>query len=175
MNASRNPRNRAISLLEVIIVMGIVGSLLLLSVPTYKKVQEKMKKVVCISRMKRIYQAMDDYVKEKGHWPQSPAEENAMSEDEEWQWWILTMRDYGVSEEHWLCPVEEDEMKKNPGKAKSVISYIPGEFDRRQMTPYRWNQPWLMERGNFHGEGNHMLMPDGSVRPSPMRASFQER
>jgi type II secretory pathway pseudopilin PulG len=160
------------SLLEVIIVIAILGSLVILAVPMYKKVQNKMKKVVCISRMKRIYHALDDYVKENGHWPQQPSAEEFVDESDEWEWWVTTMKDYGVDEEHWLCPVEATEMRKAPSGNQLGISYIPSAFDRRQMTPYRWNQPWLLERGNFHEDGNHMLMPDGSVKVAPVRASF---
>ncbi len=79
---------RAVSLPEIVIVLAILGSLLVLSVPTYEKVQEKMKKVVCISRMKRIYHALNDYVQENGYWPQPPEGEGFMDEEEEWRWWI---------------------------------------------------------------------------------------
>lgn len=42
-------------------------------------------------------------------------------------------------------------------------SYIVTRFDKMAQTPFRWNQPWAMERGNFHRTGSHVLMPDGSV------------
>jgi hypothetical protein len=41
---------------------------------------------------------------------------------------------------------------------------MPTEFDDNAFTPYSWStQPWLIEVGDFHGDGNYIMYPDGSI------------
>ncbi|MFZ4767763.1 MAG: hypothetical protein ACOYMN_22680, partial [Roseimicrobium sp.] len=81
----------------------------------------------------------------------------------------------GSNKALWLCP--EDARSKAETYAEGsdfAGSYIPTEFDEVPNTAFRWSrQPWLMERGELHGEGNggNMLMPDGSIRQTPSMMS----
>lgn len=89
---------------------------------------------------------------------------DTVTEEEYFSWWISSIVPYGVTPETWVCPT--DEAMIDPKREGYRGSYIPTPFDAHPFTPIRWNQPWLMERGNLHGKGAHMAMPDGSIQPS---------
>ncbi len=59
------------------------------------------------------------------------------------------MKDYGVSEKHWLCPVEEKDLTGGENPPKYAVSYIPTEFDRRQMTPLPLEPTVVDREGKF--------------------------
>ena len=72
-----------------------------------------------------------------------------------------------------MCPTDLRERnvgEKQSERDKFEGSYIPTHFESGTDAPYRWRQPWLLERGDFHGEGALMIMPDGSIEPSPWQS-----
>jgi len=164
-------RTAGASIVEVLIVCALVAVLAVLSFAAAKGIQDRVAEVTCKARMKRIYHALDSYVKDNGHWPQPPnAGDGDLNEEDEWKWWYEELLPYGIEKEHWLCPIEEKEIKRGsdgPDASEYAASFIPTEFDSKQLTPYRWNQPWLMERGDFHRKGNNMVYPDGSIITAP--------
>ena len=94
--------------------------------------------------------------------PQSVSESE--EESDFWKWWILTLEPYGAVEQIWLCP--SDKVRKE-SKDDYNATYLPSQFDSHHHTPYRWaNQPWLMERGNLHKKGAHIMLLDGSIQNS---------
>ena len=166
-NRSRNQiqskSSKGISLLELLVTVTIVAILASIAVAISGKFIERAKKVKCISRMRGLHSGFVAYIQEHGHWPQIP--EGELTEDEFFRIFFVAMEPYGVSEEYWLCPSDEDMLKYTDiEEDKFYGSYIPTPFDDKSATPFRWNQPWVIERGDFHGGGGHMLMPDGSIQ-----------
>jgi len=160
------------TLLEIMMAIVILLILGATAVPIMGGLKERAARSTCISRMKRIYFALDSYVKEVGHFPQQPADLITGSDEQGlWRWWQGQLQDYGITPQDWLCPVEEAAILKSGEKLESASSFIPTNFDDGRITPYRWNQPWLMERADFHGKGNHMVMPDGSLQLAPTEFS----
>ena len=44
------------------------------------------------------------------------------------------------------------------------IDYMPMPFDDKPTTPHQWpRQPWFVEVGDMHGNGNLIIFTDGSV------------
>ena len=153
------------TLLEILIALTVIAILMSVSVPSYEAYRQRANKAVCISHMRNLHSALDSYIMDNNHWPQIP-EGIFVASDESvfWEWWIRTLEPYGGIDTFWLCPADKIR-KESPDEYNG--SYLPTKFDAHQFTPYRWGgQPWLIERGNLHKKGAHIMFPDGSVRNS---------
>ncbi|NNE91823.1 MAG: prepilin-type N-terminal cleavage/methylation domain-containing protein [Verrucomicrobiales bacterium] len=153
-----------LSLVELLVVMGILAVLAALIVPSYHHFKRQAEKATCLSHMKSVHAGLGNHWQDKGYWPQMPAEMLEADESKFFEFWIKSLEPYGVSQANWLCPTDKIDPEK--WEENKTGSYIPCAFDARHATPHRWNQPWLMERGNNHGQGAHIAMPDGSIFPS---------
>ena len=175
----RHPRGRlaslsGYSLLELLVTMGIIAVLIaMLGVVSWKKIQMKAERTSCESNLKSIYNGLSVYITDTGNWPQFPEEDDKSEsgENEYWEWWHKALAEYDVTEKHWLCPTDARERKaseKDEDRDDYEGSYLPTHFGPGKDTPRTWStQPWVIERSDFHGEGNLMIMPDGKVEASP--------
>lgn len=88
------------------------------------------------------------------------AEQNYASE------WIAALKPFGVVEKNWICPTVQN-LLQNPDYLKpenARIDYFAMSFDDKPMSPHRWpKQPWFVEVGDVHGNGNLIIFTDGSV------------
>lgn len=164
---------RGYTLLELIVVVAMVLTLLGVVVPLTSTYMNRAKKAKCLSHMRTIHSGIMSYIQEVGHWPQMDAEKWDHSEEEFFEFWVTITEDHGLNRDTWLCPSDRalerrllEEKAKGKDKGKYMGSYIPTRFDEHPATPFRWNQPWVIERGGFHGKGPHVLMPDGSIQES---------
>ena len=149
---------------EILVVIAIIAVLVLISIQGFAKYKKHAAKVQCISKMRAVHSGLANYYVDKGYWPQPTIPFDQITEENYFEWWIAVIEPYGVGADAWLCPVDVLENKENhTGRASS---YIPTPFDSRRHTPYRWNQPWLMERGDLHGKGAHVAMPRGEILTS---------
>ena len=171
---SRPPRlnNRGITLIEVMVVVAIIAILCLLSFGAYSRYVKRAENAVCVGRMKNIQIALASYVGTYNTWPQlpKPLAEGDPDEEQVWEFWAKTMTPFGVPEREWLCPTDDKQRKADYAKEgkkrdKYEGSYVPTNFEEGQDTPYKWMQPWLIERGDFHGSGMNAIFRDGSVKP----------
>lgn len=169
-NLLRRLNNRAFTLVEVMVTVALIAVLALISVISYSKWVAHSENVVCLRRMKDIGVALGNYTVTNDGWPQMPASMENAEEKEFVKWWIEKMKPYGVAQSTWLCPTDDKERKK-AAKIAAIerdeyeATYIPTDFDDGRDTPYKWRQPWLIERSSYHGNGQNVLMPDGSIRP----------
>jgi type II secretory pathway pseudopilin PulG len=145
------------------VVLAIVAVLIAIGFPSFHYFKRHAEKAVCISHLKSLHTGFDAYLLDKNRWPQMPAEAIEFDDSEFFEWWIKELEPYGIGDTLWLCP--SDKFAKED-KDHHSGSYIPTLFDTHQFSPHRWNQPWLMERGDFHRKGAHVLMPDGSITTS---------
>jgi prepilin-type N-terminal cleavage/methylation domain-containing protein len=156
-------KESGLSLIELILAITIVGILAGISVPSFAAFKRRAGKAACISHMRAIHVGFDGYMQDNNMWPQMPAAAIDFDESEFFGWWMGTLEPYGAGEGHWLCPLDTIRIDNSKGEKEYAGSYIPTMFDPQSFTPLRWNQPWLLERGDFHGRGAHVMMPDGSV------------
>lgn len=137
---------------------------------SWKKLLHKTERAGCEGKLRSFHMALNNYMADQGHWPQLP-EEFMMrgSEESYWEWWYATLADYDITEKHWLCPTDERERRagKPEDRDKFESSYCPTNFDQGRNTPFQDPQPWVLERSDFHGSGNLMIMPDGSIQTAP--------
>ncbi|MEM6915899.1 MAG: hypothetical protein AAF491_04960 [Verrucomicrobiota bacterium] len=160
-------RDFGFTVVEFVVTLGVVALLAVILVPSLETFRERARKVTCISHMRAIHSGLLGYTTDKGHWPQMEEDKFDFGEEEFFEFWIEETIPYGLSEDTWVCPSDRAlERRLNVDKIKYFGSYIVTRFDKKPQTPYRWNQPWAMERGDFHGQGAHILLPDGSVHSS---------
>jgi hypothetical protein len=128
---------------------------------------KRAKKARCMSNMRNLHSSLSAYLVDVGHWPQMEEDRFDFTEEEFFRFWVEATAPYGMSQESWLCPMDRDlAVRLGDMKLNYYGSYNVTRFDKNPATPYRWNQPWAMERGNLHGKGAHILMPDGSIHES---------
>ncbi|MCB1091520.1 MAG: prepilin-type N-terminal cleavage/methylation domain-containing protein [Verrucomicrobiae bacterium] len=152
----------AFTMTELVVSVAIIALLATVAYPSLKGFKKRAEKAKCIANMKVIHTGMDGYLLDRNVWPQMPGEAFEWDEEEYYGWWIRTIEPYGVGQDSWICPSDRilNEMDQIP---KYAASYAPALFNSHQFTPYRWKQPWLVERGDYHGKGAHIMMPDGSI------------
>lgn len=93
------------------------------------------------------------------------------SEEPFWQWWYAKLKPYHIGERQSMCPSDRRERNANLKPEERDVyesSYLPTMFESGATVPYEYmSQPWVIERGEFHSEGNLMIMPDGRVIAHP--------
>ncbi|MBL9152028.1 MAG: hypothetical protein JNK37_06075 [Verrucomicrobiales bacterium] len=159
--------------MELIVTIAVVAILASLAFPTVKGLKRRAEKAKCIGNMKSIFGGLNQFVLENNHWPQLPPGSEKWEEEDYFKWWIRQIEPYGIAPDVWLCASDEVNWEKGKSNLGAYSSYIPAEFNSHQYTPFRWNQPWLTERGDFHGKGAHVMMQDGSITTS--QAPWGER
>lgn len=152
-------------MLEVVIAVAIIGVLASIAFPAFKGVESHAAKVQCIGNLHTIHAGFDGYLLERNSWPQLPNGALYWDESQFFGWFVATLEPYGVGEYSWLCKADKAVRQSRTGE-EFAGSYVPTLFDAHHFTPYKWSQPWVIERGDFHGRGAHILMPDGSIHPS---------
>ncbi len=158
---------RGLTLLELIVAISLGILLVSLVVPISSTFIQRGKKVRCISNMRTIHSGLLGYWTDKGRWPQMEEGRFNYSEEDFFRFWITETEPYGLSAETWVCPMDRAfERLAGEEHSEFFASYVVTRFDEKNNTPFRWNQPWAIERGAFHGKGSHILMPDGSVSDS---------
>ncbi len=160
-------RVKAWTLVELLVAIGVAALLIATAAGLFGTFMERARRAKCISHMRSLHTGLLAYTTDKGHWPQMEEGEFEFTEEEFFGFWIEETSPYGLSQETWVCPSDRAvERMLNEGKVRYWGTYVVTRFDRKPQTPFRWNQPWAIERGNFHGQGAHILLPDGSVQPT---------
>ena len=154
-------QTKGYTLIELLVTIGVIAILVTISVPGYGLIKKQAQKATCLSHMRTVHAALGGHLVDKGYWPQVPDD---LGEHDYYAFWFKATEPYGASEETWLCPADKIDRRKF--KDLKSGSYIVTPFDPFPQTPFLWNQPWLVERGNLHGKGAHIALPDGSINPS---------
>ncbi len=163
------------TLMELVIVLVIVAILALMSFAIYGRVRDKVEKSACISNLKSLHGAFGSYTNDHGEWPQIPLDDIATGDIA--QWWIESLKDYGISEKNWHCPTITRKLKKSGATEEDMerIDYMPTPFSGGEGTPYRWStQPWMLEAGDQHGGGPLAVFSDGRVEEMSMMQFVKE-
>jgi prepilin-type processing-associated H-X9-DG protein len=171
-------RQSGLTILELLVVVGLIILFTTLLVPISSKFMKRAEKAKCLSHMRTLHSCFVSHVTDKGEWPQLPSDDeggddesanNVWSESGFYGFWVKALEPYGAARDTWLCPSDKlflELRESDPDEKEFFGTYVPTPFESGAATPFRWNQPWLLERGDFHGKGAHMLMPDGSVQDS---------
>jgi hypothetical protein len=119
----------------------------------------------CIANMRAICLGLHAHLEEhKNVWPQGPHP----TKTKEWEdFWLKVLAPYGVTPATWTCPSFDSQLAAAtvPREERPKIYYTPTLFGPTPGIATRWStQPWLIERGNAHGQGALICFPDGSIK-----------
>jgi len=119
----------------------------------------------CTSNLQSLYAATSAYVNDYQSWPQVSTAD--ISGTTYAQAWITALGPYKISTYNWVCPSVQ-RLLNNPDlsqQANSRVDYYATPFDTNPSSPTRHsNQPWFIESANVHGDGNLMIMTNGTVQ-----------
>ena len=165
---SRRPtkcRTHAFTLLELMTIVIVVCILIVMLFPVYSQIERRVERSHCVANLRNLHVAANLYLQEHRMWPQigTKGVDTATVATN----WINTLQPYGLTQLDWICPTTQ-KLLQNPDfsdPANARIDYIATPFDRNPLTPMRWAaQPWFIEAGDVHGNGNLMVFPDGHVQ-----------
>jgi len=160
-------RSAGFTLLELVVVLAVIAIVSALLIESFNGIRSRAERTRCVSNLKNLYIALDAATRDQGHWPQCPFEIGNPDYD---GWWLKEMSRYNLSRASWECPTllklqAEGQAEKSENGQDKTIHYVPCQFDDQPRTPYKWaTQPWAVEIGDFHGDGNLILFPDGSIK-----------
>lgn len=165
-SSSRLTRLRAgFTLLELLIVLAIIAILGTLLIPVYGHLRDRAQKIQCMANLRSLYVAADVYVQRNGHWPQIYLKNYASGQDFA-NAWIAALEPFGPDRKTWICPTIQSYLHNpdyiTPSHAR--IDYVSTGFDDKATSPHQWpRQPWFIETGDVHGNGNLIIFTDGSI------------
>ena len=161
------PRTRAFTLLEMLMVIGIIAILGILLLPVISHFRKRAERSQCMANLKSLHVAANLYIQEHQQWPQIYTAANKDKTPEEMAaMWIAALEPFGVLRKTWICPSIQNAFGNpdynDPGNVR--IDYISTAFDDKQTSPTQWpDQPWFIERGNLHGKGNLIIFSNGRI------------
>lgn len=165
-HALPSSRHRAFTLLELLTAIVIILILAVLIVPAVESIRGRVERINCTANLHTLYVGAAAYLQAHGYWPQvnpNLIHDPHHAYDEAW---IEALMPYAISRKSWICPTIEHELGgvdyTQPENYRS--DYVAMPFDAKAITPTRWStQPWFVERGNVHGNGNLLILANGTV------------
>jgi hypothetical protein len=152
--------------MEISTAIAVIAILAVLSFPAYEQVRSRVERVNCTSNLHQLYVGADAYYQQYKHWPQvDPALMHAPNHAYD-EAWIEAYLPFGITRSCWICPTIQRELG-GPDYTQQQFyraDYLAMPYDSKPLTPTRWpSQPWFAERGNVHGNGNLVILANGSV------------
>jgi prepilin-type N-terminal cleavage/methylation domain-containing protein len=158
---------RGFTLLELVIVVAIVGILAILAVPLVSNMRERAQRAQCAANLKNLAVGTNLYLQQNNDvWPQIHPIVAGQSDEDFANAWIAALEPFAVSRKTWICPTNQAGLG-NPDYSTADtarIDYFATPFDDKPGTSHEWpRQPWFIETGSVHGNGNLIIFTDGSI------------
>ena len=157
-------------MIEVIVVVAIIAVLFAVGTTVSGRMKAAAEETSCTSNMRSLHVGFAAYINDNGEWPQLPEEIFRGEQERGWEFWVESLEPFGIDQKTWLCPTEWNSHIANLERDEYPeywSSYAPTPFEGGGSAPFRWsNQPWLAEKGDFHGNGPKLMMPNGNIRTS---------
>jgi prepilin-type N-terminal cleavage/methylation domain-containing protein len=152
------------TLLELATVLLVIGILVVMLIPGFSSMKSRAERSVCSNNLANLYFGANSFVQEQGHWPQIPTKLQSPAYAKNW---LDALSPYGLSKKNWICPSVQRQLH-DPDYLKegsTRIDYFATPFDESHLSPYKWpTQPWFVERGNVHGDGNLVIFTNGKTQ-----------
>lgn len=156
---------RGFTLLEVITTIFVILILAGLFIGVGGNLRDRGRRVQCMTNLRQLHAAAEIYLQQNGAWPQIRRTDHPDPADFA-DLWIDALSSSGVQRATWICPTMQ-QMLKNPDYSTpqtARIDYVAMPFDDKPTTAHQWpRQPWFVEVGDVHGNGNLMVFADGSI------------
>lgn len=151
--------------MELATVILIIAILLAMILPGFSYLKNRAERTTCMQNLRNIYVSTTVYLQDHGSWPQvDPA---TLNTPEYPAAWVKALQPYSLAEKNWVCPSVQRALN-NPDLTKPEtrrIDYLATPFGDERNLPYKYpRQPWFIERGDMHGDGQLILFPDGQVQ-----------
>jgi prepilin-type N-terminal cleavage/methylation domain-containing protein len=165
----RTGRTRGFTLVELVFTLAIVAVLASISMISMAGFRQRADAVGCMQHMKSIGIALNAYTMDYGYWPQLPIETMDPDEEALYGFWIPVLEPYNIHADLWLCPTHRRQLRGESSLAQDdepefIGTYLPTPFEKNNSAPFVHGTPWVLEGGDFHMSGCHVLMPDGSIQ-----------
>lgn len=155
----------AFTLMELATVVLIIGILIAMILPGFAYLQSRAERSNCLQNLRNIYVSTTVYLQDHGSWPQ--IDPGLLNTPEYPDAWVKALEPYNLSTKNWVCPSVQRAMH-DPDLTKRAtkrIDYLGTPFGSERNLPYKYpRQPWFIERGDMHGDGQLILFPDGTVQ-----------
>ena len=153
------------TLLEIATVIVVIAILITMIVPVVRGVLGKAERANCATNLKNLYVGGASYLQDRGEWPQIPAKD--IRSPGYALMWIRAFEPYGFGRINWLCPSVQRQLKNPDYKQdkNARIDYLATPFGPNPILPHKWpTQPWFVERGDVHGDGQLVIFANGQVK-----------
>lgn len=167
MGARETFHRAAFTLLEVFVVIVVIAILAVMLIPVISSARARAERVKCTANLRALYVAANLFVQQNNSWPQikwSGVADKSVSDYA--NAWIGVLEPFGIARKSWICPTIQG-LLRDPDYTRSEnarIDYTPMPFDDKPTTPHQWSrQPWFVENGDVHGNGNLIVFTDGSI------------
>ena len=158
---------RGFTLLELVVVIAIVAILTVLAVPIVSNFRQRAQRVQCTANLKNLGVAANLYLQQNNDiWPQIPPPAAGAASEDYANAWFAALEPFSVTRKTWICPTIQGGLDNPDYSTPDVarIDYFATTFDDKPGTAHEWpRQPWFIETGSVHGNGNLILFTDGSI------------
>ena len=144
----------------------IIGILIVLIIAAIGMMRSRAQRITCMANLRSLSTAANLHLQEHGSWPQIPVGDANTATEEYSEAWITALAQFGPTRKTWICPRIQN-LLNNPDYSSpetARIDYIATPFDDKPTSPHEWpRQPWFVETGDVHGNGNLIIFTDGSI------------
>ncbi len=137
-----------------------------LTIPVISTLRARAQRAQCTANLHSLYVGANLFVQQNNSWPQIPRGAAGTISPDFANAWIAALEPFGIPRKSWICPTIQ-ELMRNPDYLRpenARLDYMPMPFDDKPTTPHQWpRQPWFVEAGDVHGNGNLIIFTDGSV------------
>lgn len=153
-----------LTLLELMTVLVVISILVVVLAPGVSFLQARAQKAQCIGNLRSLHVATGSYMQDNQHWPQISG--NGYQDKTVAGLWLAALAPYGLSQINWVCPTVQRELHApdlaDPENVR--VDYLAMPFGTQPRAPYLYaRQPWFIEVGNVHGNGQEIIFPDGHI------------
>lgn len=161
-------REKAMTLLELVTVVVIIGIIASMLMPMYSSMTASAEEARCIVNLKNLYVAASGYLQAAESWPQVPVQ--LLKDDPKTyaRSWVDALTPYGGVHKVWICPSMQRTLHLSMDAVDDPetyrIDFLATPFNDNPETP-RMNpgHPWFLEKSAQHPRGNLLILADGTT------------
>lgn len=170
MTRAKIKRQAGMTLMEILVVVGVVSLLLAWGIPSFSRIKDKGYAIQCTSKLRQIGVSLNAYLGDNGLvFPTlAPGRE---SRDDETPVLETVLRDYVSAETVFQCPSDHEQLFEKTGSSYFWNSLVSGQkmgnMNLLGIVKQEAGIPLVSDKENFHkhigGEVN-ILYADGHIQ-----------